>query len=304
MSLDKQNITSFLAFLALFVSSCGYTLQTKADLPIDTISIGRIENRTTEPKLQDRLNRILGETFAQYGFRVDHSRYVIEGEITGFELLPVAEQSSIAAQYQISTKANFRLVDTVSGKSIPLTASSPFITYFNSSGKLESILAQKELATVSALGNLSQEMVRQITYNVTQGFILASLSDTDLKDPAGMILKLQSPGDPVSLYIREHLSYDTKKMIDEYRRPEKPSDLLKTSLLADLNSLLRKISFYDPGRFARVPLTGEVRELIRRNPQGEDRVRLNRLLLEEAYPDEIARQQAVPAKGKPGEGGK
>jgi hypothetical protein len=146
---------------------CGYTLQTREHLPFDTISLGRIENKTLEPKLQDRFNRVLAETFAEYGFSVSpSSRYILEGKITKFDLKPLAEQLLTATQYEVVIKADFILIDKESGRSIPLVAGSPFITYFSSTGTLESVMAQKEISTISALKNLSQEVVRVMLYNI------------------------------------------------------------------------------------------------------------------------------------------
>jgi hypothetical protein len=156
-----------LTVYCLLFFGCGYTVQTKANLPFDTIAVGKLENKTFEPKLQDRFSRSLAETFAEYGFRVNSSaRYRLEGEITKFELEPLVEQNLVAAQYKVVIKANFRLIDTASGRSVPLVADSPFITYFSSTERLENVLAQKELSTVSALKNLSQEVVRAIMYNM------------------------------------------------------------------------------------------------------------------------------------------
>lgn len=48
---------------------------------------------------------------------------------------------------------------------------------------------------------------------------------------------------------------------------------------------------YDASRFRRVALSPYVSDFIRRDPRGPARIRLNRLLLEEAYPAEIARSK-------------
>ncbi len=281
----QSALTCCLLLVTCYLAGCGYTLQTTADLPFDTISIGRIDNKTLEPKLQDRFNRSLAEYLAQYGYQVGPSRYILEGEITGFTLMPTTEQNLVATQYQIVITANFKLTDKTNGRSVPLIASTPFITYFGSSGSLVNVLAQKESATAGALQNLSLSVVTQITYNISQNFAYLSFNSSDLRDPRDLLLKLQEPKDPVSLYIRKQLSYDARRMVDEYDPFEQPSDTLKNTLAGELNTILQKPSFYDEERFAQAPLTGEIRKLISRNPKGAERTRLNRLLLEEAYPD-------------------
>src|SRR5208283_3472856 len=141
--------TFYFLILTCFLSGCGYTIQTRATLPFETISVGTIENKTSEPKLQDRLHQSLAETLSQYGFGVSSfARYRLQGEIYRFELVPTTEVNLTATQYQIVIRASFKLVDTESGKAFPLAADSPFITYFyaNPTDTLEEIMTQKELA--------------------------------------------------------------------------------------------------------------------------------------------------------------
>jgi len=152
--------------LAALVSGCGYTLQGRTDLPFETVSLGTIQNTTVEPKLQDRMSRLLAETLMQYGIDVrPAARYKIEGSIVTFTLTPVAEKSLTAIEYQITIVANFILIDMQTQKKEYLAnVSSPFYTYFRSSGQLVSVLAQKEVATESALKDLSQELLRRMLY--------------------------------------------------------------------------------------------------------------------------------------------
>src|SRR6185436_4076681 len=53
---------------------------------------------------------------------------------------------------------------------------------------------------------------------------------------------------------------------------------------------LSKISpLYEPERFKQVTISEYLQDFIKENPQSHTRVRLNRLLLEAAYPKEIAK---------------
>ncbi|WP_333655717.1 LptE family protein [Dissulfurispira sp.] len=288
-----------LTVYCLLFFGCGYTIQTKANLPFDTIAVGKLENKTFEPKLQDRFSRSLSETFAEYGFRVNSSaRYRLEGEITKFELEPLVEQNLVAAQYKVVIKANFRLIDTASGRSVPLVADSPFITYFRSTERLENVLAQKELSTVSALKNLSQEVVRVISYNTPKNFAYLLLTASDIKDLESLIVKLYEPEDPVSLYLRGQLSPSTRQMLHEYAESKVSQDKIKPVLVDELNTVIQGISIFDEKRFAHIALTEETKNLIKQNPGGLERMRLNRLLMEEAYPDEIAKLHKTAEKEK------
>lgn len=288
-------VTCHLLLITFF--GCGYTIQTKANLPFDTIAVGKLENKTFEPKLQDRFSRSLSETFAEYGFRVNSSaRYRLEGEITKFELEPLGEQNLVAAQYKVVIKANFRLIDTASGRSVPLVADSPFITYFSSTERLENVLAQKELSTVSALKNLSQEIVRVISYNTPKNFAYLLLTTSDIKDLESLIVKLHKPDDPVSMYLQSQMSPSTRQMLHEYTESKVSQDKIKPVLVEELNAVIQGISIFDEKRFAYITLTDETQKLIKQNPSGLERMRLNRLLMEEAYPNEITKLHKTAEK--------
>ncbi len=159
-------LAPFFWCLFLFVHGCGYTLQTRANLPFSSVSLGKIENKTFEPKLQDRLNRILAETLMEYGVEVTPwAEHRIDGDITMFQLLTVSEINLTTAEYQILIKADFKLTDTKTGASVPLVGvSSPFNTTFKALGNLENVLAQKEISTDAALRDLSQELIRRMIY--------------------------------------------------------------------------------------------------------------------------------------------
>ena len=64
----------------------------------------------------------------------------------------------------------------------------------------------------------------------------------------------------------------------------------RDALVDYLNTLLKGSSLYQAERFKGVQLSEETKKLIEREPQGEDLIRLNRMLLEDAYPHEIAKR--------------
>ncbi|NTU41534.1 MAG: hypothetical protein HGA78_00465 [Nitrospirales bacterium] len=150
--------------LLLFASGCGYTLQSRANLPFQEIALGKIANKTPEPKLQDRLGQILAETLMEYGFRIrTDAPCRIEGDITGFGLRVVSEKGLAATEYEVSVEGEFRIIDRETGTVRTVShLRNPFITSFNSTGSMESVIAMKDLASTTALRNLSQELVQEI----------------------------------------------------------------------------------------------------------------------------------------------
>lgn len=285
-------LTTYCLLPTFLLSGCGYAIQTKANLPFETISVGTIENKTSEPKLQDRCHEALAETFSQYGFDVSSSaRYLLQGSINRFDLIPTTEVNLTATQYQLVIKATFKLIDTESGKSIPLTADSPFITYFNANptDTLEEIMTQKELAEVSAMANLAQTLVGLVTYHTPKNFAYLLFKPDDIKNVEGLAIKLRDAKDPLSQYLADQFSPDLQRQIGAYNEFDYSANALKTALANALNNIIENRDIFDEKRFVHVVISDETMKLVKQNTQGGNRVKLNRLLLEEAYPDELAK---------------
>ncbi len=156
-------ICSMLYALCLF--GCGYTLQSRATLPFSSIQIEGIENKTVEPKLQDKFYRAITEEFLKYGISVQsQADYKLRGTIKRYELHVLSERRDVAIEYEVVIKGDFKLVgpsgDTRDIKDI----GSPFIVSFPVSGALENVLAFKELASERAIRDMAMEVVAALVY--------------------------------------------------------------------------------------------------------------------------------------------
>ena len=111
----------------------------------------------------------------------------------------------------------------------------------------------------------------------------------DFKDPGSLAVKLQDIRAVVSKPIVAQLSAETQRLLDEYDGISNPSPVLQKALLDDLNRLLQVPSLYETQHLANIELSEQTLELLVQNPQsGEALVRLNRLLLADVYPYELA----------------
>src|SRR5262249_2367815 len=99
-----------------------------------------------------------------------------------------------------------------------------------------------------------------------------SLSSSGIIDQPGFTAKLANASDPVSRFLREQAKTDA------------PAELIKS-----LNLVLAGPSIYEKARFADVKLRPDTRQLLQQNPTGYQLARLNKLLLEDAYPAELAK---------------
>lgn len=123
-----------------------------------------------------------------------------------------------------------------------------------------------------------------------------------LKDAGSLAVKLQDTRAAVSNAIASQLSDDTQRLLGEYDGASEPSGDLQKALLSDLNRRIQAGPLYDAQIFADVKLSEGAQALIAQNPQsGETLVHLNRMLLSDAYPHELASlsepQTFKPLKG-------
>ncbi len=113
-------------------------------------------------------------------------------------------------------------------------------------------------------------------------------SPSDIIEPASLADKLNHPTevDSVSRFIAGQLSTESLVTLSNYHQVPLPE--LKQILSDDLNRIIRRGPIFDPQRFAGTTLSPETANLLAQNPQAGDLVRLNRLLLLDAYPHDMA----------------
>jgi len=119
----------------------------------------------------------------------------------------------------------------------------------------------------------------------------------DFKNVLSLAKKLTGKTDQLSEYLYGRLKPETLKLLEVSVKNDKPDDKLVLALGADLNEILKN---YDEKLFEKVTLNEEMSKLRASHPDGTELIRLNRLLLEDTYKDEIVKSHDVPieiAKG-------
>ncbi|HET6975848.1 MAG TPA: hypothetical protein VFI24_05970 [Pyrinomonadaceae bacterium] len=102
--------------------------------------------------------------------------------------------------------------------------------------------------------------------------------------------KLRDRKDALTQYLHGQFSADTKTQLQQYTGPGDPPEALRSLLLDDLNRQLKTGRLYDQARFAGIKLTPETVALVARTLETHEDLPRNRVLLEEAFPEEIARR--------------
>jgi transglutaminase-like putative cysteine protease len=132
------------------------------------------------------------------------------------------------------------------------------------------------------------------SYNMhVQEFGCPPFSVDQLKDFPALANRLIRQSDPVSVFVWQKLSPEEQLQLKNHE-PSGPS--LKPALEAMIQALNGIIEIGEPGiyerkRFQDVSLRPETSYLVSQNPTGADLSRLNRLLLEDAYPAELSKSQ-------------
>ena len=127
-----------------------------------------------------------------------------------------------------------------------------------------------------------------------------SFSQDDIKDVSSLAAKLKEHKDPVSQFLWDQLSPTARKSVADYSDTgtNAASRALQMTLATELGGVIRKGSIYQEARFADVTLSDFSKNMLAQNPEGDRVARLNRLLLQDAYPQEITRgRQGAGAGG-------
>lgn len=104
----------------------------------------------------------------------------------------------------------------------------------------------------------------------------------DVKDRLLLAKTLREHADPVSQFLWDRFSSDSKSVLAQ----DAPlTDDQTERLVRQLNDALRGGPFYDASRFSKVKMTEETQALLKEDPKPEAFVRLNRLLLDDAFPE-------------------
>ena len=113
-------------------------------------------------------------------------------------------------------------------------------------------------------------------------------SADDILNLAALTTNLYQPAAGVSSFLTGRLAAPTRQALAAYVRSKANPEALKSKLARNLNQIISGPCIYEEQRFQKVQLGPDTKALLAQNPAGEDLTRLNRLLLEEAYPEALA----------------
>ena len=116
-----------------------------------------------------------------------------------------------------------------------------------------------------------------------------ALSSSGISDKAAFVHQLADGSDPVSAFLRGELPDTVKADLATYSPSEANGKAALSEFVKALNQIISGPSIYDKARFGNVTLRPETKMLLERDVHGQQLARLNKLLLEDAYPSDLAK---------------
>lgn len=151
--------------LGTLIAGCGYSVHRHASLPFKAIRIGLIQNRTHEPKLQDRLSKALVEECVKQGIGIDPSAgLTLTGVIHTFTMDSLSEKAGVTAEYRINISADFTITNDKGETEKIISVGSPFIVSFTGSRDFAMLLANRERAEEEAINNIAMQVIGSLMY--------------------------------------------------------------------------------------------------------------------------------------------
>jgi uncharacterized repeat protein (TIGR04138 family) len=152
----------------------------------------------------------------------------------------------------------------------------------------------------------------EIVFNMVETGSGASVEPGEIRDVPAFVARLKQHPDPVSKFLWAKLSDGARQAVAQsdtdatalramgmiLHGERKPVDekALEVLLLKDLTTVLGTSRLYDAERFAGVKLSDHAKALAVRMLKGIQLAQFNRLLLEMAYPDLVARSPGLLAR--------
>jgi hypothetical protein len=118
--------------------------------------------------------------------------------------------------------------------------------------------------------------------------VRTTFASEDFKDVPELMKKLTAKADPVSGFLAKNLSSSTLHALNELSEGRGSVTAARVALAQDLNNVVLKQSVHSPERFAGITLSEKSKQLLAQDAKTRNEPRLNRLLLADAYPQELA----------------
>jgi hypothetical protein len=121
----------------------------------------------------------------------------------------------------------------------------------------------------------------------------STFSGDDIANLPNLAKRLTAKSDAVSVFVSNQLDEALKTDLATFSAASTNARTVKSALAKNLTRIVSGVPIYDKAGFQKVQLRPETDQLRQQNPSGEKLERLNRMLLEDAYPMELPASPAA-----------
>ncbi len=159
------------------------------------------------------------------------------------------------------------------------------------------VLTPRTAIIMAACLNFAGALVStQVAKTVASGLVdTARFAINDLHQPELLVAKLRTPQDPLSSYLAEQLSPETRRLLQEDKGAAAPAHALQSAIVRDLNLIVKRPDLYTAARFAGISIKAMTLEKAK-DPaklKPEELYNNNRALLESGFPHELASNKQI-----------
>jgi hypothetical protein len=135
-------------------------------LPFDSINIRHIDNKTYEPRLEEKLHNALSEEFINQGIKAEDvsADITLEARITRFELGAIGAVDESVREQEIIMLVDIKVMDkddVIEFKSM----GSPILITFQTTGTVPQAVDLRDRATIKASREIARDIVGRIIMN-------------------------------------------------------------------------------------------------------------------------------------------
>jgi hypothetical protein len=167
MKNSRFKIQNFLILASLIftlcASSCGYQIIGSRPLSFNSVTIKPVQNKTYEPRLEERLHDVLSKEFLNQGIEVKAKGGDVEIEaiVTTFRINTIGIVEEVIKEQELIMLVDVKLSDNT-GVTEFKAMRSPIKITFQSTGTVSESVAHKKRATDKACREIAKEIVGRI----------------------------------------------------------------------------------------------------------------------------------------------
>ena len=170
--------------------------------------------------------------------------------------------------------------------------------YFNHPLPKADIVNSKQLAVSLKAGETPLTKYILDRFKPLHKSLLETYAGEEMTGETALTIKAEK--DELSWFVKKNLSRNMRRKVNDYEAGEPVpanlggaiSSLIKQVLYLELNEIIKGENIYEEARFKGITIDADIKRMIERNPQLNDElIRLNKALLNDAFPEEIQSRQ-------------